>query len=143
VFTNSPLVARALWQAARPCEVYLLGGRYSGEAAATLGPITLEQIASLRADHAVLTIGAIDQSGRFMDFDADEAYVARAMIARARKTTILADSTKLGTTALFEVCAGAQVARMVTDAPPPHGLQDALAAEEVEVVVAADSLADA
>ncbi len=63
----------------------------------------------------MLTIGAIDPTGIFMDFNADEAYVARAMMASARQTTVLADSTKLGRRALFQVCEPNQVDRLVTD----------------------------
>jgi DeoR family glycerol-3-phosphate regulon repressor len=71
-----------------------------------------------------------------MDFNADEAYVARAMIASARQTTILADSSKLERHALFQVCDATQVDRLVTDRPPPSGLADALKSAGVEVVVA-------
>jgi DeoR/GlpR family transcriptional regulator of sugar metabolism len=138
VITNSPLVARALWRGPKTTEVYLLGGRFNGEVNETLGPITLEQIGGLSTDHAMLTIGAIDGAGRFMDFNADEAYVARAMIERARSTTILADGSKLGKTALFEVCDATRVARLVTDAPPPQPIQNVLASQGVELVIAED-----
>ena len=50
-----------------------------------LGPLVVEQIQRLQADHAVLTVGAIDQAGSCMDFNAEEAFIARAMIASARR----------------------------------------------------------
>ena len=53
-----------------------------------------------------------------MDFNADEAFVARAMIASARQVTVLADSCKLGQHALFQVCEASQVHRLVTDRAP-------------------------
>ncbi len=43
-----------------------------------------------------------------MDFNADEAFIARAMIASARQVTVLADSSKLGRHALFQVCEARQ-----------------------------------
>ena len=138
VITNSPLVASALWQGPKRTDVYLLGGSFNGEVNETSGPITLEQIGTLSTDHAILTIGAIDGAGRFMDFNADEAYVARAMIERARSTTILSDSSKLGKTALFEVCDASRVTRLITDAPPPAAIRNALAAEGVEILIADD-----
>ena len=104
VITNSLLVARELRDAPRKSEVYLLGGRYFGEGDEVLGPLVVEQIQRLQADHAVLTVGAVDEAGRCLDFNAEEAYIARAMIASAHKTTILADSSKLGRHALFQVC---------------------------------------
>ena len=86
-----------------------------------LGPLVVEQIQRLHADHAVLTIGAVDPAGNFMDFNAEEAFVARAMIASARRTTVLADSSKLDRHALFQVCEATQVHRLVTDQRPDRG----------------------
>ena len=115
VITNSILVAQELWNAPQASEVYLLGGRYSGENQEVLGPLVVEQIQRLQADHAVLTVGAVDPAGRCLDFNAEEAYIARAMIASARQTTMLADSSKLGRHALFQVCEASQIDRLVTD----------------------------
>lgn len=57
-----------------------------------LGPLAVEQICTLHADHVVLTIGGMDIDGKCMDFNAEEAFIARTMIARARHVTVLADS---------------------------------------------------
>src|SRR5689334_2032309 len=136
VITNSIIVAKELWYASKRSDVYLLGGRYSGDSQETVGPHAIEEIQRLHADHAVLTIGAIDPMGVFMDYNADEAYIARAMMASARQTTVLADSSKLGRHALFQVCEAHQVHRLVTDSPPPLPLAEALRSAGVEVLVA-------
>jgi DeoR family glycerol-3-phosphate regulon repressor len=135
IITNSIMVAKELWNASRRSDVYLLGGRYSGENHETAGPHAIEEIQRLHADHAVLTIGAIDPTGIFMDYNADEAYVARAMMASARQTTVLADSSKLGRQALFQVCEARQVDRLVTDKAPPLPLGEALRLAGVEVLL--------
>ena len=136
VITNSLLVARELRDAPRKSEVYLLGGRYFGEGDEVLGPLVVEQIQRLQTDHAVLTVGAVDEAGRCLDFNAEEAYIARAMIASAHKTTILADSSKLGRHALFQVCEAGEIDRLVTDSAPPGDLGDRLRAAGVEILVA-------
>lgn len=136
VITNSSLVAAELWNAGQRSEVYLLGGRYFGEGHETLGPVAIEQIQGLHADHAVLTIGALDPAGHFMDYNADEAYLARAMMANARHTTVLADSSKIGRHALFQVCEAKDVDRLVTDRMPDAGLASLLAGAGVEIIVA-------
>jgi len=136
VITNSVMVAHELWSGPGNSEVYLLGGRYHGDGHEILGPMVIEQIGRLHADHAVLTIGAIDPSGIFMDFNADEAFVARAMIASARQVTVLADGSKLGRHALFEVCRADKVGRLVTDRAPTGAVGTALHAANVEIVVA-------
>jgi DeoR family glycerol-3-phosphate regulon repressor len=58
------------------------------------------------------------------------------MIASARQLTVLADSSKLGRHALFQVCEAAHIDRLVTDQPPPRPLAEALKAAGVEVIVA-------
>ena len=135
VITNSLLVARELRDSQHKSEVYLLGGRLFGEGDEMLGSLVIEQIQRLQADHAVLTVGAIDPAGRCLDFNAEEAYIARAMMASARRTTILADSSKLGKHALFQVCGAAQIDRLVTDKLPPRELADVLRAASVEILV--------
>lgn len=130
------MVAQELWTAPAPGEVYLLGGRYFGDGNEVLGPLVVEQIQRLHADHAVLTVGAIDHGGKFMDFNADEAFIARAMIASARQVTVLADSSKLGQHALFQVCEANQVHRLVTDRAPGGAIENSLRAAGVEIVVA-------
>lgn len=136
VITNSILVAEELRHGQRQSEVYLLGGRYYGEDQEMLGSLVVEQIQRVQADHAVLTVGAVDPAGRCLDFNAEEAYVARAMIASARQTTILADSTKLGRHALFQVCEANQISRLVTDAAPPPSVAAALRAAGADLIVA-------
>ena len=136
VITNSVEVAASLWGAAAGHRAYLLGGRYSGEVAETLGPMALELIDRLQADHAVLTIGAVDPLHGFMDYNIEEAAIAQAMIRQARSTTVLADSTKLARTALVKVCGLEAVARLVTDRPPPEPLRQALERTRTEIVLA-------
>lgn len=136
VITNSTAVAEEMWSSTAPSEVYLLGGRYFGDGHELLGPHVIEQIRRLHADHAVLTIGAIDNSGTFMDFNSDEAFIARAMIESAKRVTILADSSKLGQRALFEVCKADKVDRLVTDRAPDDAIKVALKASGVELVIA-------
>jgi DeoR family glycerol-3-phosphate regulon repressor len=136
VVTNSVLVASELWSAPNRGEIYLTGGRYFGEGHEVLGPIVVEQIQRLHADHAVLTIGAVDAGGKFMDFNTEEAFVARAMIQSARRITVLADSSKLNRRALFQVCEAGDVDRLVTDRRPEPPLANLLESAGVEIVLA-------
>jgi DeoR family glycerol-3-phosphate regulon repressor len=137
IITNSPLVAMALSKPRGGSEVYLLGGRYDGESAENVGPMTLEQIQKVSADHAVLTIGAVDEADGCTDYSLEETYVARSMIERARTVTVLADHTKLGRSALFQVCPLNQVDRLVTDRCDPPSFKETLEASAVEVILPA------
>jgi DeoR/GlpR family transcriptional regulator of sugar metabolism len=54
------------------------------------------------------------------------AWVKRAMLARAPRRILLADSGKLGRGLLECVCPLADLTDLVTEAPPPAGLDAAL-----------------
>ena len=108
-----------------------LRGRYQR----SLGPLAVEQIRNFRAQHAILTVGALDGAS-IMDFDLQEAEIARAMIERSERVTIVADHSKLGRKAVFDVATLGRIARLITDAPPPPALSGVLAQAGVEVIVA-------
>lgn len=136
VITNSIGVAAKMHEGGGGSQTYLLGGQYRGDTGQMLGPITLEQIAKFRADHAVLTCGAIDTLGGIMDFDVEEAMMARAMIAQSERVTIIADSSKFGHMAMVKVCGFDRVDSLVTDRQPPDEIFSALAAQGVETIIA-------
>lgn len=101
-----------------------------------LGSVALDQIGRYRADHAVLTVGAIDVQGGFMDFDVEEAMVARAMIRQSEQVTVIADHSKFGRVAMAQVCPLDGVFRLVTDREPDPITAEALRAAGVEIQVA-------
>ena len=134
VITNAPRIAATL--AVDPThKVFLIGGAYGADAGESLGPLALEQIAKFRARHAVLTIGAIDQAC-LMDFDLQEAEVAKAMIERADRVTVLADHSKFDRSAVFEVAPLARIDTLVTDIPPSEPMARAIAQAGITLIVA-------
>lgn len=132
--TNAPRIAATL-AANHSHKVFLLGGAYGADAGESLGPLALEQIGKFRARHAVLTIGAVD-AHCVMDFDLQEAEVAKAMIERADRVTVLADHSKFDRRAVFEVAPLARIHRLVTDLSPAEPMRRALAEAGVELIVA-------
>lgn len=135
VITNSPQISRILAQADMRHRVYLAGGEVVAEGREILGAIAMSQIAGFSAEHAVLTIGAMTADA-IMDYDQREAEMARAMIAQAQSVTVLADHSKIGRPAVFEVAKLSKVARIVTDRLPEPAMVAALSAAGVEIVVA-------
>ena len=136
VVTNATLVAQAMWNSETRGPIHLLGGNYFGEAFETLGPQLVEQIQKVYADHAVLAVGAINESGKFMDYKVDEAYVSRTMIECARSVTVLADSSKLHCNALFHICGPEKIDRLITDKQPDAVLDSLLKLAGVEIIIA-------
>ncbi|MGH7185559.1 MAG: DeoR/GlpR family DNA-binding transcription regulator [Pseudomonadota bacterium] len=134
VVTNSSAIAKVLSQADAGHRVYLLGGEFNGDNLETGGELALEQIRAFRANHVVLTIGALEARAGVMDFNIEEAQVARAMIGQSQSVTIIADASKFDRIAAFEVCPLERVARLVCDAPPTGDLARKLAAAGVAVI---------
>lgn len=135
VVTNSLTITQVMARSGRGHRVFLVGGEYVEEASENVGRLAVEQIGQFNAKDAVITIGAIDAGG-VMDYDLREAEIAQAMVAQARRVTVIADSTKLNKSALFTVCRLDQIHRLVVSVEPGRPLRDALAAAGVEVIIA-------
>jgi DeoR family glycerol-3-phosphate regulon repressor len=133
IITNGPRIGRIMAQAGS--QVFVIGGEYRLDADEMVGALSAEQIARFHASHVVLTIGGLSRNGA-MDYSLDEAQVARAMIAQARHVTIIADGSKLGRDALFQVCPLDAIDRLVVDISPDVGLGQTLAEAGVEVIIA-------
>lgn len=132
VITNGLEIARLL--AHSGVRTYLVGGELNSDAAETIGPLAVDQISRFHAEHAVISVAGLTARGA-MDFQLDEAQIAREMINHARSVTVLANGAKLGRDALFRVCTLAEIDRIVTD-DVPGLLADDLRAAGVEVVIA-------
>lgn len=137
VITNSTEVARTITLGDQGGRAFLLGGEYSVDNSQTIGTIAATQIRSFRAHHAVLTIGAIDARSGAMDYNIEEAQVAKAMIDQSESITVLADSSKFDALGSFEVCPLSAIDRLVTNSAPPPQLREAFDANGISVIVAA------
>ena len=136
VVTNSVDVATKLWRGPGRNQIFLLGGEYHGDDFETIGPLTVEQIASYHVDHAVLTVGGIDVERGLTNYEVETASLARATMRQATSTTVLADSHKMGRAALAKVCDLARVDRIVTDREPPAEIRRAIEVASVELILA-------
>ena len=136
IVTNSTEIARTVSMSDSANRMFLLGGEFSPDNRQTVGTMVASQIRSFRSHHAVLTIGALDSQTGAMDFNIEEAQVARAMIEQSQSVTILMDASKFNQLASFEVCCLAQIDRLVCDTAPPDILGEALEAAGVKIILA-------
>jgi len=116
VITNSAAIA-ALAAKGEDSSVFLLGGAFRRGGQECVGELVLEQIRQFRVTHAVLTVGAVGRDG-YMDYDLQEAQVARAMARQAADVTVLADAAKMEQRATFQVGPLGLARRLVSDAVP-------------------------
>lgn len=136
IVTNSTWIARVVSSSNTNNQVFLLGGEFSSDNSQTVGAMVTSQIRSFRAHHVVLTVGALDWRTGAMDYNIEEAQVARAMIEQSQSITILMDSSKFNKLASFEVCSLSKIDRLICDKAPPPELHEALIDAEVEVIIA-------
>jgi len=133
IITNSTQITKILG-GQNSTRLFLIGGAYNGENSASYGQMAISQLARFRANFAFSTVGAIDIFGGAMDFDLQEAELARSMFARAEQTVVLADESKFNRVAPFEVAPFSEIDLVVTDSQPDEALYDALRAESVKLV---------
>ncbi len=131
VITNALRVAQALGQG--DARVFLLGGGYAHDNGETVGPLVIEQIGRFQADHAVLTVTAVDTLAGATDADSEEAAVSRAMMEHARATVVVANAAKMGRVAAFRVCRLDQIDMLVCDETPPDAFVAAVRAAGVDL----------
>ena len=139
VITNCFGVASRLAAGVSSHRIHVIGGDFRAESQQTLGSACLEQISRYRADHAVLSCGAVDPMGGLMDFDFEDAMVARAMIDQSQQVTMIIDHSKFDRVAMAKICDLDTVDRIITDAPPPSRLVEAVESKNVEVIIASDN----
>jgi DeoR family glycerol-3-phosphate regulon repressor len=124
IITNSTEIARTVATASNASRAFLLGGEFSADNSQTIGAMAATHVRSFRAHHAFLAVGAIDARSGAMDYNPEEAQIARAMIEQSETITVLADSSKFDALGSFEVCPLKAIDRLVTDtAPPPEILE--------------------
>jgi DeoR/GlpR family transcriptional regulator of sugar metabolism len=114
--------------------IYVLGGTYWAVSQVTIGPIGLPGVAGFSADTAVIGVTALSAAGITMG-RLEEATQTAGMVALARRTIVLADRSKFSGSAFATIVGYDRIAYLVTDAPPPPDIADALDRAGVRVVV--------
>ncbi|AUH44572.1 DeoR/GlpR family DNA-binding transcription regulator [Streptomyces sp. CMB-StM0423] len=134
IATPSLLVAAEV--STRPgVEVLVSGGRVRAGDLACSNVRAVEFFGDLRADTAFIGSGGVAQYG-LTDFHLDEVATKRVMLANAAHRYVLADSSKLGRTAVHRVCELHGFDTLITDKPCPPELNTALSLAGTDVIVA-------
>src|SRR5580704_5643514 len=124
IVTNALGVPSALpRQAVR--DIVVLGGEYRAESDSTVGSVAFCGAIAVSADSAVVGVGGITRDGLFAGL-LQEATMTASIIGAARRTIVLADSTKFNHQLLGHIASLEQIDILVTDAEPPAELFRAL-----------------
>lgn len=133
LITNCTEIARTLARG-NSNRVFLVGGELRGDDGALFGGEAVRFVGRFRCRVAVLSIGAIDLNGGFMDFHPEEAEFSQAVIAQASRVIVAADHSKFGRQATVKVCDLSAVDTLITDQPPPQPFARRLSEAQVEIV---------
>jgi DeoR/GlpR family transcriptional regulator of sugar metabolism len=133
VFTNNLHAAAVLGRS--NCPVHVLGGAVRGPELSVVGSNPLKQIRQYYLSKLFLGVSGATTDG-FFDYSPEDTEIKRAFMAQSERVVVLCDSSKFDHRSVVKVCELGEVATLVTDAPPPGHLADALARAGTEVVIA-------
>jgi DeoR family glycerol-3-phosphate regulon repressor len=133
VFTNNLHAAAVLGRSS--CPVHVLGGAVRGPELSVVGSNPLKQIRQYYLSKLFLGVSGATTDG-FFDYSPEDTEIKRAFMAQSERVVVLCDSSKFDHRSVVKVCELGEVATLVTDAPPPDHLADALARAGTEVVIA-------
>jgi len=117
-------------------ELHLLPGRVRPTTHAAVGTDTVAALQDLRADVAFLATNGLSVDFGLTTPDRDEAATKRAIARSARRTVVLADSSKIGVETSQRFAALEDVDVLVTDSGIDPSARRALEKAGLEVVVA-------
>lgn len=117
IVTNSVEVAHEVLGHAGQ-RLILAGGQIDPAYHAAFGAEPIALCRRFAPDLTVMSMGAIDATRGFLDFDANEADFKQALLEHSRRVMVLADQTKFGKSGFIQVAAFDQVHDLITDAPP-------------------------
>jgi len=112
------------------------GGSVRPHERSFIGPMAIRTFEQLAFDTLVLTSGGIDIEAGVTEYEYDDAETKRAALRSAKRTILVADSTKLGAVAFVRLCPVDDIDIVVTDAGAPAEQVSALRQAGVEVVLA-------
>lgn len=133
VVTNSLEIAHTVGMR-KGNRVYLAGGELRADLDAALGSSAIQFVEQFRVRTTVLSAGAVDAADGVMDYELAEAEFSRVLIERAERAIVIADRSKFGRRGLVQIQRLDAIDMLITDAPPPPPLADALRAAGVTVL---------
>lgn len=116
--------------------VVMTGGMVRRVTMGAAGPLAVEALSSLHADHTFLATHGFSAEAGMMYPSFDEVAVKRAMISAGAEVTLLADGTKCGRASMVKVAPLNELTRIITSPPISESEQSKIRDLDVELIVA-------
>ncbi len=135
VVTNSIKVAERL-SSHNHNRVFFAGGELRETDGGSYSAGAMEFIKGFNPDYAILAAAAVNSDNGFMSTDLSEAEFARAYVAQANASIVVADQSKIGQNGPIVFADTATIDVFVTDIPPPAKFKTAAKAAGMKIIVA-------
>jgi DeoR/GlpR family transcriptional regulator of sugar metabolism len=116
--------------------VVVTGGQVRQGELSLTGGMAEDAFTTMNCDLAFIGVAGVCLTPGLTEYNPDDARVKRAAIAAARRTIVLADSSKLGKIAFATVAPLSAVDALVTDAPAGHATVREIAAGGTDIIAA-------
>ncbi|AYM14581.1 MULTISPECIES: DeoR/GlpR family DNA-binding transcription regulator [Agrobacterium] len=133
VVSNSLAVAAHFFNLPQ-ASVRVLGGRMRPDYQATYGHETVAALKEHFFDLAIIAISAIHAERGFMDFGEDEAILRRVAKAQAKRSIIVADSSKFGRLGSIHTFGLSEIDAVVTSGVIAREFSDQFNQSKVEII---------
>jgi DeoR/GlpR family transcriptional regulator of sugar metabolism len=123
VVTHSPSVAVELVD--HPgIEVVMIGGRLFKHSIVNVGAAAIEAIGHIRADTYFMGVTGVHPREGLSTGDLEEAYVKRALLARAAEVVVLASAEKLNAASAYVIAQVTAVNTLIVEGDTPVAVTD-------------------
>jgi DeoR family transcriptional regulator of aga operon len=116
--------------------VVMTGGFLRRQSLELVGALAEGTFNAVNVGTAILGADGISAATGVSTHDETEARTNRAMVAKAQRTVVVADGSKVGRVALAQMASIDQVAMLITDSSADPAELKAIAAAGVEIVIA-------
>ncbi|WP_375431382.1 DeoR/GlpR family DNA-binding transcription regulator [uncultured Friedmanniella sp.] len=135
VVTNAINIATEL--TVRPfIKIVVCGGVARPQSYELVGAMASETLSQLTPDICFLGATGLDPVAGITTHDEAEAAINRVMVQQAKRTVVVADSSKLGTVGFSRICHVHEVAAVLTDSAADPATVETLQGSGVEVILA-------
>lgn len=135
VVTNALNIATEL--TVRPfIKIVVCGGVARPQSYELVGALASETLSQLTTDICFLGASGVDSAAGITTNDEAEAAINRVMVKQAKRTIVVADSSKLGTVGFSLICRVSEVSAILTDSSADNQTLAALRHYGVEVITA-------
>ena len=116
-------------------QVTVVGGRFQPGTESTVGPIALRELSALHVDLAFVGTDGFSVANGTTTHHVEGAEIVRTMSARARRTVLLADSSKYGRVGFTHVLGLEEVSLIITDSEITPDAREEISSRGIEIQV--------